>query len=283
MIIDIHTHTFPEKIAARALTKLSLAAHCVPYTEATDASLLSSMECAGVDVSVICPVATSPAQVSKVNDGVLIKNEAFTGRGLLSFGCIHPDLADYADELVRLQKAGVKGIKLHPVYQGTDIDDIRFLRILYKAAELGLIVLTHGGQDIGFPGVVHCSPRMMAHALREIGPMHFIAAHMGGWHDWQEVPDCLAGTGCYLDTSFSTDSFEPLPDGYWKKGENLMLDEPSFTNLVHAIGADHILYGSDSPWSKQTDSIAFIRNTSLTETEKAAILRGNASKLLNLI
>ena len=59
MIIDIHTHTFPEKIAARALSKLSLAAHCVPYTEATDASLLSSMERSGVDVSIICPVATS--------------------------------------------------------------------------------------------------------------------------------------------------------------------------------------------------------------------------------
>ena len=39
-----------------------------------------------------------------------------------------------------------------------DFDDIRTLRILDRAAELGLIVLSHSGLDVGFPGVVHVTP-----------------------------------------------------------------------------------------------------------------------------
>ena len=66
MIIDIHTHTFPDRIARAAIDKLSKAAHAAAFTDASNQSLLSSMEKAGIDLSVIAPVATSPAQVEKI-------------------------------------------------------------------------------------------------------------------------------------------------------------------------------------------------------------------------
>ena len=44
---------------------------------------------------------------------------------------------------------GLKGIKLHPTYQNTYIDDIRYERIIGYAVELGLLVSIHCGRDLG--------------------------------------------------------------------------------------------------------------------------------------
>ena len=56
MIIDTHTHTFPEKIAAKAVEKLQAMGNTRAYTDATDAALQRSMQAAGIDVSVQLPV-----------------------------------------------------------------------------------------------------------------------------------------------------------------------------------------------------------------------------------
>ena len=152
MIIDIHTHTFPDKIAAATLDKLKRLSHTTPFTDGTAAGLAASMARAGVDRSVVMPVATSPHQVPHVNDASARMNELGVQTGVLSFGCMHPDFDGWKEELARVQRLGLKGIKLHPEYQGTDFDDPRYLRILDRCGELGLVVLTHAGLDVGMPG-----------------------------------------------------------------------------------------------------------------------------------
>ena len=59
-----------------------------------------------------------------------------------------------------------------------------------------------------------------------------------------------------------------------------MLDEENFLNLVDAFGSDRILFGTDSPWTDQKQSLDLIKNLPLGEDEKAKILSGNALKLL---
>jgi len=194
MIIDIHTHTFPERIAADTIARLSRAAQLAPHTDGTCGGLTASMRRSGIDCSVILPVATSARQVEKINDASARLSEQYGNEGLVSFGCMHPDYAGFAQELKRIREMGLKGIKLHPVYQGVCIDDIRMLRIIGCAAEFGLIVITHAGEDIGFPGKVCCSPRMCRHVVDEIGTFPFILAHMGGWRNWDEVPEMLMET-----------------------------------------------------------------------------------------
>ena len=115
MIIDFHTHTFPDRIADSAIHQLSLKAGIFPHSDGTNAGLLRSMEKAGVDLSVIQPVATSAAQVVKVNDASLHLNEQYEGR-LLSFACMHPDFPNPAEELRRVRELGFKGIKLHLLF-----------------------------------------------------------------------------------------------------------------------------------------------------------------------
>ena len=282
MIIDIHTHTFPDKIAAATLDKLKHLSHTIPFTDGTAAGLAASMARAGVDRSVVMPVATSPRQVPHVNDASARMNELGAQTGVLSFGCMHPDFDGWKEELARVRDLGLKGIKLHPQYQDTDFDDPRYLRILDRCGELGLVVLTHAGLDIGMPGKDNCSPEMVLRALRQTGPVKLVLAHMGGWRQWDRVEALLPGTGVYLDTSFSLGEITPLDDGHYRPGDLPLLDEAAFLRMVRRFGPDRILFGTDSPWDDQGAALVRLRALPLEKSELDAILGGNARKLLEL-
>ena len=222
MIIDFHTHTFPDKIAAAAVTKLSTEGHIPYYSDGTVAGLKNSMQKAGIDYSVVLPVATNPLKLNSMNS---VSIELNGKNGLFYFGAVHPDAPDWKEELSRIAENGIKGIKIHPVYQDVDINDIRYLRILNFAAELGLIVLMHAGDDIGFPGVVRCSPKMTADALKQVGDVKIVLAHMGGWKNWKEVAENLADTSAMLDTSFSLGRIKPLDNEFSEEFLNLLNEE----------------------------------------------------------
>lgn len=287
MIIDFHTHTFPEKIAEKTIAKLQSGCHAEKYSDGTEKGLIEKMQSSGVDISVILPVATNPKQVEHVNEASSELNERHAADGLISFGCMHPDYENYKQELKRFSSLGLKGFKIHPPYQGYDIDDVKYLRILYEAASLDLIVVTHAGLDIGLPGVIKCSPEMTAHAMKEISgntsyDFKFVLAHMGGWRNWDDVIRYHSDTGVYIDTAYSTGDIHPLSDGYWDGKDLSQLDEEGFISVCRAVGCDHVLFGTDSPWSDQKETISFIKGTVLTAEEKEKIFWQNARKLLKI-
>lgn len=279
MIIDFHTHTFPDRIAERAITVMQKSSHAAAFTDGTVSDLTASMTNAGIDHSVVLPVATNPAKLISMNDASIAQN----GRdGLICFGAMHPLASNWKEELDRIAAAGLKGIKIHPLYQGVDIDDIRYLRILGRAAELGLITVMHAGADIGFPGEVRCSPEMTRHALDQLGSIPMVLAHMGGWRNWEQVADHLAPTGVYIDTAFSLGSIPPLEDGHYTESDLPLLSQEDFCQLVRLFGADRVLFGTDSPWACQKDEVTALRTLPLTREEKDHILGKNACRLLNI-
>ena len=282
MTVDIHTHTFPGKIAATTVEKLQAMSHTHPFTDGTVQALRAAMAASGIDRSVVQPVATNARQVPHVNDASIALNGS--GADVLSFGCMHPDFDGWKAELARLADAGVRGVKLHPVYQETYFDDPRFLRILDRCAEVGLIVLTHAGKDVGFPDAAdYVSPTRIASAVRQTDGVTLICAHMGSWRQWDEVERLLPETGVYIDTSFSLGSMVSNGDGYYSTPESLqLLGDGQFVRLVRAFGAERVLFGTDSPWGEQADSLRRLRALPLTDAESAAILGGNAQKLLEL-
>ena len=282
MVIDIHTHIFPDKIAAEVIEKLSRTSRAKYFSDGTLNGLLNSMKNCGVDISVVLPVATAPRQVVKINDFAAQVTEKFSAQGIIYFGAIHPDFEDFRAELSRIKNLGLKGIKIHPIYQGANLDDKKFLRIIDRAAELDLIVITHAGLDIGFPGVVQCSPKMARNVIKEIGDFKFILAHMGGWKNWDEVLTELAGTNIFLDTAFSTGKIPARSDFVWNAADLNLLGVEEFMKLVKTFGAEKILFGTDSPWSSLVESIDFIKNLPIPEFEKNKILGNNAEKLLTL-
>lgn len=282
MIIDIHTHIFPNEISAAVIEKLSRQARINAFTDGTLNGLKKSMDAAQIDFSVILPVATTTKQVEKINNASAALNEQFFSDGIISFGCIHPDFTNYREELRRVKNYGLKGIKIHPVYQDTNLDDAKFLRIMYQAAELDLIVVTHAGLDIGFPGVVRCSPQMALNVVKEVGNFKFILAHMGGWQNWREVLEILADTKVFIDTSFSTGKIVPRSDFHWKEDDLKLLTPAQFMTFVEVFGADRILFGTDSPWSSARTSIDFIKNLPLNDGDKNKILGLNAQYLMKV-
>lgn len=279
LIIDFHTHTFPDKIAPATMETLQGRSHTQAFLDGTQTGLLTSMEQAGVDLSIILPVATNTHQVAKVNDASAALNRQ--GR-VHSFGCIYPESEDWAQELERIAALGLKGIKIHPVYQSTDIDDVRYLRILDKCGQLGLIVVTHAGIDIGLPDRVNCSPAMIRRAVGQVGPVKLVAAHMGGWRNWDEAAERLADTNVYIDTSFSLGRLNSRGDGYYTDEQLELLRAEPFCAMVRAFGVHRVLFGTDSPWGGQAEQLAQFKALPLTEEEKRKILGENAAGLLGL-
>ncbi|MCH5265940.1 MAG: amidohydrolase family protein [Lachnospiraceae bacterium] len=272
MIIDAHTHIYPEKIVKKAIAKLEANSGIPAKVNGLKSGLTASMKEAGVDYSVLLPVATSPRQVDSINEEAGQTNASAKETGLLSFGGIHPDTPNYKEVLKRIQALGLKGIKLHPDYQETFFDDIRYKRIVAAATELGLYIMVHAGEDIGLPDPIHCRPKQVREVLAETESDRLILAHMGGWRLWDEVEEQLAGEKVYFDTAFSTDSVEATG----------MLGKEEFVHLVRAHGADRIVFGTDSPWSGQKENVEWLRQTSLTEEEKEKIFAGNMRKILGI-
>lgn len=264
MVIDFHTHTFPERIAKASIESLSECSGITPYTDGTVTGLERSMDAGGVNISVILPVVTKPAQFETVNRVAAKLCEE--KENLISFGGIHPDCSDVKRKMREIKSLGLKGIKIHPAYQKVYMDDIRYLRILEAAAEQELIVLVHAGVDIGLPEPVYAAAERIAAAIRETAAKKLVLAHLGGWKEWDMVEELLAGGNVYMDTAFLED----------------YISDAQLVRIIRKHGAEKILFGTDCPWSGQKESMERIRGLNLTEQETEMILGGNAEKLLEI-
>ena len=264
MVIDFHTHTFPDAMAEKTIRMLEKEAGYTAALNGSRQQLLESMDAAGVDFSVVLPVVTKPSQFHSINKFAVETNEKYNGR-LLSFGGIHPDSSNYKEELREIVNLGLKGVKLHPDYQGVMIDDMRYMRIIDYASELGLIIAVHAGYDIGYPEIVHCPPDRARHVLDEVHPRNMILAHLGGWKLWDQVYDYLVGQDVYLDTAF-------VPG---------VISDELLMKIIKEHGADRILFATDSPWRVVSQDIEHLRGLTLGEEEKEKIFWKNAIKLLN--
>ncbi|MDE7366890.1 MAG: amidohydrolase family protein [Lachnospiraceae bacterium] len=270
MIIDFHTHVFPEAIASGTIEKLEAFAHIKAQSNGLLKGLKASMEKAGVDYSVILPVVTKPSQFRTVNEYAASIN----GRdGIISFGGIHPDTEDYQMELDQIRAYGLPGIKLHPDYQKVHVTDPRYLKLITYAVDLGLIVTLHAGVDIGLPDEVYCPPEESVQMLQyvETHAMHpeqakIILAHTGGYAQWDAVEELLVGKNVYFDLAYTFGHIET---------EQLL-------RIIRNHGADRILFATDSPWNDQKADIEALKALNLTPEEEAAILGENARTLLHL-
>jgi predicted TIM-barrel fold metal-dependent hydrolase len=264
MIIDIHTHAFPDELAPRAMEVLTGNSGVQPFSDGTCAGLRASMRRAGIDKSAVMPIATKPGQARSVNRWAAEVNRA--NDGLICFGSIHPLQEDWQAEIDALVADGIVGVKFHPDYQQFFVDEPQFVPLYRALADAGLIVLFHAGVDIGLPPPVHCTPDRLARLLDAVPELTVIAAHMGGYSCWDKVERYLVGRNLYFDTCYSLTDLGP----------------ERMASLMRAHGLDRILFATDSPWTDQSAELAGIRALSLSEDEIAAVLGGNAVRVLGL-
>jgi predicted TIM-barrel fold metal-dependent hydrolase len=263
MIIDFHTHAFPDPIAPRAMQALSFAAGGLkPQTEGTVSSLKEQLKADDVHLGVVLSIATNPAQQKKVNDFAIAVNQ---DPMLFAFGSVHPDAEDALEELERLHSAGIQGVKFHPEYQGFYADDEKMKPIYQKISQLGLITVFHAGQDIGFLPPYHAMPDQLLGALKWLqGPV--VAAHWGGMGCAGEVIEKLCGENLYFDLSFG---YGLIP----KKQAQLILEKHT---------PDRLLFGSDLPWHRPSWEMRLLDTLEISESDKDKICCQNARNLLGI-
>lgn len=269
MLIDFHTHAFPDKIAERALAHLiegMVRIHgkneLPPRTDGTVSGLLRNMDENGVDISVVLPIATTVTQHKSINDFA----EAITSDRIISFGSVHPYQEDWEEALENLSERGLKGIKLHPEFQSFYVDEPVIADIVKKAEALEMNVVLHCGVDFGYEPPVRCTPERLCKLIEKTGGSNIIAAHTGGFNMWEDVKQLIAGTPVYMDISMS--------DGY--------LSTELFEKITEKHGTDRLLFGSDSPWQSPSQGLRFLEKTSLSTDDKEKICYKNALKLLKL-
>lgn len=261
MVIDFHTHMFPDKIADQTITFLAEVCQIPPQTDGTYTGLSESAKKGGVDLSIALPAITKPSQFDSVNTFAAAHQEG----NVISFGGIHPATEHYREELRHIKELGLKGIKLHPDYQDMYFNDIRYKRLVDYATELGLIIVVHAGLDPKCPDDVHCTPEMAAEVIDEVHPANLVLAHLGGNEMWDDVEKYLVGKDVYLDTAVVLD----------------VIKEDQFLRIVRNHGADKILFGTDVPWRDQGAFVHLLNDSKLTQEEKNKIFYKNACKLLD--
>ena len=140
MLIDVHTHIFPSKIAPKTIKVLEagfLQVQHKPYyahTTGTVDGLRQSMKEFGVDKCVVLPIATTVKQSESINQFAV----SIDSDDVRSFGSVHPMQPDYDRVLEELAEHGIRGIKLHADYQDFYIDCKESIAVLKKAEEWGL-------------------------------------------------------------------------------------------------------------------------------------------------
>lgn len=264
MIIDFHTHCFPDTLAPKALGNLSTRAGIEPTTDGTVSGSIACLDRSGIDFAVVCSIATNAHQLPKVNSFAIDIND-FSTR-LIALGTAHPDSEILEDELDRLMDHDIKGIKIHPEYGPYYIDDEPWLRVMRLAAERNLFVVTHAGFDFISPDRIAATPSRLAHVLDTIPSLRLIAAHLGGNRHWEQVKTHLCGRdNVWFDTALLA-----------REGA-----EPSLVReVILAHRADRILFGSDMPWSDPRDEVTLIRSLALGADTEERIFHRNAEELL---
>ena len=269
MLIDFHTHIFPEKIAKRTIDTLGKMGGISPFFDGTEGGLISSMERAGIDVSVALPVLTSPSQFDSVlrfAEEINLKYSS-SERRIISFAGIHPMCEDIEEKMRYIKSRGFLGVKIHPDYQGTYIDDEGYVKILSCAREYDLIVVTHAGYDVGFPDEpIKCTPDRVLNLISKVPYNKLVLAHCGGNELFEEVYEKLAGQDLYIDTSYIL----------------RFIDPKMFCKILEKHGEDKVLFASDSPWSDAGFDIEILKSFGLSTTTMKKIFCENARALLQI-
>ena len=262
-IFDAHCHIFPEKIAAKASVNIGKFYDLHMDFDGSVKTLMSFYPEAGVNKCLVQSVATTPAQVKSINDfiaeSVKESPDMFVG-----FCSLHPlmEKKEIEEEIDRAIKLGLKGIKLHPDFQKFKIDERKAYDI-YEPGEGRLPILFHTG-DFRYD---YSSPKRLANALKDFPRLTAIAAHFGGWSEWEDGEKYLADNpNVYVDTSSSL--YEITPE--------------KALEYIRAFTPDRVMFGTDYPMWDVRDELKLAEKIDLNDEEREKVMYKTACKLLNV-
>jgi predicted TIM-barrel fold metal-dependent hydrolase len=262
-IVDFHTHAFPDELADRAMNLLAEEGDVKPRLDGKISSLLRSMDASGIEKSVVCSIATKPSQF----DPILSWCRKIRSERIVPFPSLHPQDPRFSERISEIKREGFKGIKFHPYYQDFRIDDERLFPIYEKISRENLIVLIHTGFDFAFERIRKADPAKIVRVVESFPDLKIMTSHLGAWDDWDEVERHIAGRKIFMEISFSLEYLNP----------------DSVKRIINAHPADHIFFGTDSPWADQGKTLELLKGLNLGRELESLILRDNAIRLLDSV
>ncbi len=257
--IDMHTHVYPDVIAAKAAQSIRNYYHLGDDMDGTVATLLERGTAAGVDHWLILPVAVKPEHVKTINNFTKQQVEGqscFTG-----FGTVHAAMENMLEEVARIEAMGLKGIKIHPDCQRFDIDDSRLFP-MYEQIQGKLPMMMHLGDE----NFDYSHPARLRRVLDNFPKLEVCAAHFGGHTMYETAKEYLSDTNCILDISSTL----------------MFLDRRTAEGYVNHYGAERLAFGTDYPvWDPVREMELFLA-LDLTDDQKEQIAWKTAQRFLKL-
>lgn len=260
-IIDSHCHIYPDTIAEKA-AKGTGNFYCINMAyDGKVSTLLREGEKAGIGHYIVQSVATTPKQVSSINN--YIAKAVKESNGLMTgLGTLHPESDDIKADFDELIALGLKGVKIHPDIQGFKLDDYRCLKF-YELCEGKIPILIHtGDKRYDFSNTNRLIP-----ILDIFTNLTIIGAHFGGWSVWEEATKELKGyKNLYVDCSSSFYS----------------MSKQTAKKLIEEYGTDRVLFGTDYPMWSPKGELDYFYALGFSDVDNKKILHDNAAGLFGL-
>jgi len=260
MVIDGHIHVWPDRIAQRALGTPTPGLR--RFGDGTVASASAALEQAGIDRGICLAVADTPARLEAANDFV---GSLDPGR-FIGFGSVHPGRST-ADNLASLRRNGLKGVKVHPLFQGYALDNPGLWEILDQL-QGEFVAVFHVGPERAGEDDQRATPRMIGDIARAFPRLDIVAAHLGGYHRLDQALEEVIGLNVYLDTSWPPSIAS--------------LEGARVREVIERHGADRVVFATDWPMADPAAEIDAIRALGLPDADTEAVLGGNFARLLGL-
>jgi uncharacterized protein len=277
MIIDFHTHVFSPSLIERrgdlaGSEPLFGGLYSSPQAKlATVDELIASMDSHNIDVSVIQNIQWANIDLCRESNDYIIESVArYPGRlrGFIMVNLTEPAAA--IQEIERCTNSGIKGIgevRLSPA----NLQNINLLKpAIQTMINRGLILLTHASEPVGhlYPGKGDSTPESLYSFITAFPELKLVCAHWGGGLPFYalmpEVKQALKNV--YFDSAASPFLYAPAV----------------YRQVVHLIGAEKVLFGSDYPLLSPARLIREIGAAGLGTERQNMILAGNAARLLEI-
>ncbi len=264
MIINCHTHVYPDKICQKASDGTGRFYDINMCYDGSVSKCIEEGAKIGVTHSLIFSVATTPHQVSSINrfiaEEVSLHPDLFTG-----LGALHPESDDGERDIRELVDLGLRGVKLHPEIQGFSLLDERCDQIYKLCLKYNLPLLLHTGDyryDYSNPDELSC-------ILERYPELTVIGAHLAGYSVWDDAVEALAKRydNLYVDCSSSL----------------MFMTAERATEIIRTYGADRVLWGTDYPMWGYEEEMERFNALGLSEEERELILCKNAQKLFGIL
>lgn len=261
MIIDSHTHVWPDALAERAVGIAP--AELSRQGDGKVSTLLACLDRAGIDRAVSLGIAVLPKHLDGTNEfAASLPRERFIG-----LGSIHADV-DPRGNIDGLRSRGLVGAKVNPLFQGFGLDDPRLWETL-DAMQGEFVLVTHvgdGGPDAA--ANARCTPPMIRELTKRFPSLDVVAAHFGGYRHFEEATEQVIGLPVYVDTSWPPSVGE--------------LDHARLRALIERHGSERVLFGSDWPTGDPERELSVVESLGLAEADLRAVLGENAARLFKV-